>query len=404
VEQVRDTRATTTTTTRISIIQPSIIIGAAAAARTQPVHSARRRFYLFYRRRTRRDDAMTRSEDTCDEFNRLTDATMNDVRRANRGEGLGKNRHGRVDALEVTKREENAGLGKTKERYAWDEKWWEGHYANAAHKFAAAVGASGGAGAGASDAESSDSSDSEEDALMVKLGTVTGRDGVAYSGSKSDLKLMEELAKDNHRGSTFGGRVGKLERIAKFEAEQLAKYGIQSGSAVKAIETKTTPNERGAAKEKKKKKEKKKDKKQEKKSKSADESEPESEPAAAYEGEKSASTKERDWWFRAGFSWGGLVGSKREKDLTTDADGRPSKPRSGFTEDDQEALFKSAHERGVQKGTKRGLGGAGIIKSEWTGDRKTFAEEDEEEEKAPKKRAKKEKKDKKDKKKKKDKK
>ena len=94
------------------------------------------------------------------------------VRRANRGEGLGKNRRGRVDALEATKREENAGLGKTKERYAWDEKWWEGHYANAAHKFAAAVGASGGHGAGASDAESSDSSDSEEDALMVKLGTV----------------------------------------------------------------------------------------------------------------------------------------------------------------------------------------------------------------------------------------
>lgn len=324
--------------------------------------------------------------------------------RANRGEGLGKNRHGRVDALEVTKREENAGLGKTKERYAWDEKWWEGHYANAAHKFAAAVG-----DAGASDSESSsDSDDSEEDALMVKLGTVTGRDGVAYSGSKSDLKLMEELAKDNHRGSTFGGRVGKLERIAKFEAEQLAKYGIQSGSAVKAIETKTTPDERGDAKDKKKKKkEKKKDKKQEKKStKYVDEKgepEPESEPAAAYEGEQSASTKERDWWFRAGFSWGGLVGSKREKDLTTDADGRPSKTRSGFTEDDQEALFKSAHERGVQKGTKRGLGGAGIIKSEWTGDRKTFAE-DEDEDEAPKKRAKKEKKDKKDKKKKKDKK
>ena len=79
VEQVRDTRATTTTT-RTSIIQPFIIIGAAAAARTQPVHSARRRFYLFYRRRTRRDDAMMRSEDACDECNRLTDATMHDVR------------------------------------------------------------------------------------------------------------------------------------------------------------------------------------------------------------------------------------------------------------------------------------------------------------------------------------
>jgi len=304
--------------------------------------------------------------------------------------------------LEVTKREANAGLGKTKERYAWDEKWWEGHYANAAHKFAAAVGANGGGdGDAASDSGDSDSGDSEEDALMVKLGTVTGRDGVAYSGSKSDLRLMEELARDNHRGSTFGGRVGKLERIAKFEAEQLAKYGIQSGTAVKPIETKT-PGERGAKEKKKdKKKDKKKEKKEKKKEKSLDEDEDETEPAAAYEGEQSASTKERDWWFRAGFAWGGLVGSKREKDLTTDADGRPSKTRSGFTEDDQEALFKSAHERGVQKGTKRGLGGAGIIKSEWTGDRKTWTEDEDE---APKKRAKKEKRDKKDKKKKKDKK
>ena len=63
---------------------------------------------------------------------------------------------------------------------------------------------------------------------------------------------------------------------------------------------------------------------------------------AAYEGEPSTSTKERDWWSKAGFAWGGVVGSKREQDLLRDGnDGKSTK--RGFTEDDQENLFKSAH-------------------------------------------------------------
>ena len=148
----------------------------------------------------------------------------------------------------MVKREDNAGVGRAKTRYAWDEKWWEGTYANAASKIARVVGGeddektTSSTSTSGRGGDSSESEDSSEDELAARLGTVTGRDGVAFSGSKSDLQLMHELAEDNHRGSTFGGRVGKLERIAKFEAEQLAKYGIQRGSASApaAAETKKT--------------------------------------------------------------------------------------------------------------------------------------------------------------------
>ena len=357
----------------------------------------------------RRRDARPRREER-----RLT--ARERPRARDRGDGLGKRRHGRAEAIEVVKREDNAGVGKRKTRYAWDEKWWEGTYANAASKIARVVGGEEDGKTTSStltsgrDGDSSESEDSSEDEVAARLGTATGRDGVAFSGSKSDLQLMRELAEDNHRGSTFGGRVGKLERIAKFEAEQLAKYGIQRGSASApaAAETKKKPKEKS--------------KKDKKKRKSDGEGAVETTvrpSGVSYEGEKSLSTKLSDWWTRAGFAWGGLVGSKRERDLNDDGaaddeDGADRAKRGkGFTENDQEALFKSAHETNVAKGTKRGLGGRGVLKSEWTGVRRTdFGDDDDDDvakndarrknEKA--KKEKKEKKDKKEKKQKKEKK
>ena len=135
-------------------------------------------------------------------------------------------------------------------------------------------------------------------ATMVKLGTATGRDGVVYSGSKSDLKLMEELARDNHRGSTFGGRVGKLERIARFEAEQLAKHGVQNGSRRRPSSSKPGREDEEKKKDEKKDKKKKK-KKKKKKTSGGDDDERDGETgeksatltAEEYEGEQSASTK-----------------------------------------------------------------------------------------------------------------
>ena len=299
-------------------------------------------------------------------------------------------------AIEVAKREDNAGVGTTKERYAWDKKWWEGHYASAADKFAAAVGSK---GEGSSSDSSDSDSDDEEAELMMKLGAALGKDGIVSSGSKADLKLMEELASGNHRGSTFGGRSGKLERIAKFEAEQLAKYGVQHGAAAAPVVVTATTSKRET---KTTKKDSKKAKKEKKAKKHADSDSNHSARdvevvrGAAYEGEPSTSTKERDWWSKAGFAWGGVVGSKREQDLFGDgSDGKSTK--RGFTEDDQENLFKSAHETGVVRGTHRGLGGKGLIKTEWEGKRKTSFD-DEDDDKDATRRNKKEKKEKKEKK------
>ena len=98
----------------------------------------------------------------------------------------------------------------------------------------------------------------------------------------------------------------------------------------------------------------------------------------AYEGKPSVSTVERDWWVQAKFQWGGLVGSKRERDCEVrvkDTD------KVGFTEDDQEALFHLAHEGKIEKGTKRGLGGKGQIKMKsgeaYEGKKMKFSEEGE---------------------------
>ena len=88
----------------------------------------------------------------------------------------------------MVKREDNAGVGKRKTRYAWDEKWWEGTYANAASKIARVVGGeedgktTSSTSTSGRDGDSSESEDSSEDEVAARLGTATGRDGVAFSG------------------------------------------------------------------------------------------------------------------------------------------------------------------------------------------------------------------------------
>lgn len=253
---------------------------------------------------------------------------------------------------------ERQGVGARVERYVWDEKWWEGHYANAAEKFSCVM-------------------DSKDGNKVKNKSKAKGRrengkssedwdeasERGAETEAEAELRLMEELSKGNHRGSTFGGRAGKLERVAKFQAEELAKYGIQSGAAATAAAT---------AEASKKKKERMRDAPAvaEASSRGTRDDVP---SGTSYEGERSKTTNERDWWSKAGFAWGGVVGSKRERDLDS-RDASSAKPR-GFTEDDQESLFKSAHEFGVTRGTHRGLGGKGAIKSEWTGERKSFADD-----------------------------
>ena len=46
------------------------------------------------------------------------------------GEGLGKTKNGITEAIQIKRREENIGLGKTKKQVLWNDKWWENSYNN----------------------------------------------------------------------------------------------------------------------------------------------------------------------------------------------------------------------------------------------------------------------------------
>ena len=46
------------------------------------------------------------------------------------GEGLGKTKNGITEAIQIKRREENMGLGKTKKEIMWNDKWWEQSYNN----------------------------------------------------------------------------------------------------------------------------------------------------------------------------------------------------------------------------------------------------------------------------------
>ena len=46
------------------------------------------------------------------------------------GEGLGKTKSGITEAIQIKRREENIGLGKTKKDVVWNDKWWEQSYDN----------------------------------------------------------------------------------------------------------------------------------------------------------------------------------------------------------------------------------------------------------------------------------
>lgn len=293
------------------------------------------------------------------------------------GDGLGKHRQGMSEAIKVKKREDQQGLGADEAlRYKWEEKWWEGHFASAADKFARAVAAH----ADSSDSDNSDSdSDSDDDMArnlaacavdhngnaVITTGKVKGRDGIYYSGKKSDFDLAKDLQQEAKGGGGFFGRAkGKLARIASMEAEQLAKYGIQAGEPLENLEDKPSGSSDGsdlapaAAKG----------------APGTPSPEPEPEPLTgeAYEGVPSESTKELKWWVNARFQWGGVAGSARDKSADV-----PTTGKRGFTEDDQEALFNAAHSGKVEKGAKRGLGGKGRIKSEHTGIKMKFSEDGE---------------------------
>ncbi|CAL8461832.1 g1363 [Coccomyxa elongata] len=109
-------------------------------------------------------------------------------------------------AIEVKYKEDNIGVG-GKAGFAWEKKWWEEAYDSKAKKIQALV-------------EDLDSDDSDNDVIVD-----VNRDGTRSSAASHEQKIAAALAKDPW--GRFGGREGKMARIARQEAEVLAR--LQTG-------------------------------------------------------------------------------------------------------------------------------------------------------------------------------
>jgi len=332
------------------------------------------------------------------------------------GDALGVNpSKGLKEAISVDAKNDREGVGKEKkERYNWEEKWWEGHFKSAAEKFALAVVKGGGKGGKDDDerkgkgntSSSSSSSESESDEFERNVREITsggdvlmtkeelkekGDDGVKYNGCQKELEVAREIAREQ---SSFRGRKGKLKRIAGFEEEQmnalLKKRGFSREETImntnleireiRKVEEKDDEEEEQKEQEENTKKKRRKNFEEKKK-------------GEAYEGKPSETTEKFSWWRNAGFSWGGLVGSKREldRDVDINEDNHKENNNNGFTEDKQEDIFNQAHQMASAKGSRRGLGDKAKLGKEFTGTKRSF-DEDEEKEDFEKKKRKEEKK------------
>lgn len=135
-----------------------------------------------------------------------------------KGEGLGKNKTGVAEAIQVKKKEDTAGVGANRSQINSD-KWWEGAF-NAAVNII--------------DHEDSDT-DSDSDVSTADEVTVAVRnnDGTVSSAAQHELQIAADLAAQPawFGGGRFGGREGKLARIRQQEALAAAKLGLECAKA-----------------------------------------------------------------------------------------------------------------------------------------------------------------------------
>ena len=216
-----------------------------------------------------------------------------------------------------------------------------------------------------------------------------GDDGVKYNGCQKELEVAREIAREQ---SSFRGRKGKLKRIAGFEEEQmnalLKKRGFSREETI--MNTNLEIREIRKAEEKDDDDEERKEQEENTKKKRRKNFE-EKKKGEAYEGKPSETTENFSWWRNAGFSWGGLVGSKRELDRDVDINEDNHKENNnnnnnGFTEDKQEDIFNQAHQMASAKGSRRGLGDKAKLGKEFTGTKRSFDEDEEKEDEKKKKR------------------
>ncbi|GIL91495.1 hypothetical protein Vretimale_18783 [Volvox reticuliferus] len=178
-----------------------------------------------------------------------------------KGQGLGKEKHGMKEAIEVKKKEDTLGVGANATSWNWENKYWEDAYNSAIksinHETSSSSSSSSGSGRtdiGGDGTSSSGSSDSDSDSdsggatrrrgKRARKGSTTAqatvatvnRDGTVASASAAELRIAAELAKDPW--GRWGGRAGKMARIRAQEQEEAdrarAKLGLPPVSTTAA--------------------------------------------------------------------------------------------------------------------------------------------------------------------------
>eukprot|EP00854_Cymbomonas_tetramitiformis_P007519 gene7519-8953_t len=169
------------------------------------------------------------------------------------GGGLGKEGQGMNEHIEVVKKDDQQGVG-ANDRYAWEDKWWEGVYTSTSKldKLAALKG----------DSDDSDESSDSDDGVNVtkkKKGSSPkrngkekkktkpesesdsdddsdtdddvedGRDGITCTATKAERAIAKQLAQDGW--GRWGGREGKMSRIRAAEASFQAEKGPAAAGA-----------------------------------------------------------------------------------------------------------------------------------------------------------------------------
>lgn len=243
-----------------------------------------------------------------------------------KGQGLGRCGTGIREAIQVKKKEDNAGIGGNN-CYRWDNKWWEFAFDSAIQT--------------ANNTLEDDSSDSDDDTDDEHITSTSNRDGTRSSASLEELKLLASLSNSKSSriaAGRFSGRDAKLERIRAQEAALSAEAASKLGVAL--------PSNQSSDKTPKVQKMVDKDEPQEKATKRQ---RIVIEPVIMSDNEcvsAFVATPPEGWWGSLVFTSVGCL----EGTLTSQRD----HPKGGFDEDDQEKIFNAAH-AGKTQG-KVGLG------------------------------------------------
>lgn len=141
------------------------------------------------------------------------------------GRGCGKDGQGMTKAIEVRKKDDNAGIGGNN-RYGWEEKWWEAAFNANVQSLSSRAASDSDSSTSGSDSESED----ETQLTTCQAGILRNRDGTVASASAAELKIAAAISKDA-RGwaGRFGGREGKMERIRRQEAAAAERARIELG-------------------------------------------------------------------------------------------------------------------------------------------------------------------------------